>query len=117
MAPKKHLAFQLSWIKGEKGFRRKELLLVTVVGDSMEPTLRQGDVVLVDRAKAHVPDDGLYVLRVDGAMLVKRLNKLPGRRVGVTSDNEVYPSFEFDLASPPEDMAVLGRVVWFGREV
>lgn len=116
-APPKHLAFQSAWLRDETGLNPEDLLLVTVVGDAMEPTLKQGDVALVNRAKAHVPDDGLYVLRVDGAMLVKRLRKRPGRKVQVISDNEVYGSFDLDLADPPEDVAIIGRVVWLGREV
>ena len=83
----------------------------------MEPTLKQGDVVLVNRAKSHVPDDGLYVLLMDGTMLVKRLRKHPGRKVQVISDNEAYGSFDLNLADPPEDMSIVGRVFWFGREI
>jgi len=116
-APPKHLAFQSAWLRDKAGLNHEDLLLVTVVGDAMEPTLKQGDVVLVDRAKAHVPDDGLYVLLVDGTMLVKRLRKRPGRKVQVISDNEAYGSFDLDLADPPEDMSIIGRVVWFGREI
>lgn len=117
LVSEKYLAFQAAWIKGETRLNRKKLLLVTVVGDSMELTLKQGDVVLVDRTKANVPDDGLYVLRMDDTMLVKRLRKRPGRKVQVISDNEVYGSFDLDLADPPEDVAIIGRVVWLGREV
>jgi len=115
--PQKHLAFQLSWIKGKKGLSRKDLLLVTVVGDSMEPTLREGDVVLVDRSKSHVPEDGLYVLRVDNTMLVKRLHKLSYRTLRVICDNDAYGYFDFDVKGPPKDLRVLGKVVWIGREI
>ncbi|MEW5911973.1 MAG: helix-turn-helix transcriptional regulator [Thermodesulfobacteriota bacterium] len=116
-APPKHLAFQFAWLKDKTGLNPKDLFLVTVVGDAMEPTMKQGDVVLVNRAKAHVPGDGLYVLLMDGTMLVKRLRKRPGRKVQVISDNEAYGSFDLDLANPPDDMTIIGRVVWFGREI
>lgn len=115
--PKKHLAFLKAWVKAERGLHVPHLVLVTVVGDSMEPTLREGDVVLVDRSRVANYDDGLYVLRIDGAMLVKRLHRLPERRVQVTSDNAVYRPFELDLAAPPDDMEIIGRVVWVGRDM
>ncbi|MCB2192674.1 MAG: helix-turn-helix transcriptional regulator [Deltaproteobacteria bacterium] len=116
-APPQHLAFQSAWLRDKTGLNHEDLLLVTVVGDAMEPTLKQGDMVLVNRAKDQVPDDGLYVLLMDGTMLVKRLRKRPGRKVQVISDNEAYGSFDFDLADPPEDTTIVGRVVWFGREI
>ena len=56
-------------------------------------------------------------MRVDGTLLVKRLNKLPRWRSEVTKDNEAYRYFELDLANSPEDMVVVGRVTWIGREV
>ncbi|MCF8064421.1 MAG: helix-turn-helix domain-containing protein [Desulfarculaceae bacterium] len=116
-APPKHFAFQSAWLRDKTRLNHEDLLLVKVVGDAMVPTLNQGDVVLANRAKAHVPDDGLYVLLMDGTMLVKRLRKRPGRKVQVISDNEAYGSFDLDLADPPEDMTIIGRVVWFGREI
>jgi len=116
-APPKYLAFQSALLRDKAGLSHEDLVLVAVVGDAMEPTLKQGDVALLNRAKAHVPDDGLYVLLMDGTMLVKRLRKRPGRKVQVISDNEAYGSFDLDLADPPEDMSIIGRVVWFGREI
>lgn len=115
--PKKRQLFDLSWINNENEVNKKDLMLVAVVGDSMIPTLNQSDLVLVDGAKAHVPDDGLYVLRMDSALLVKRLRKRPGRKVQVMSDNEIYGSFDLNLAAPPEEMAVVGRVIWVGYKV
>lgn len=116
ITPKNRQLFDISWVNGGEDLNKEDLLLVTVVGDAMIPTLNQGDLVLVDRSKAHVPDDGLYVLDTDGALLVKRLRKRPGRRAQVLCDNEVYGSFDLDLASPPEEMSVVGRVVWTGRK-
>ncbi|MCF8042424.1 MAG: helix-turn-helix domain-containing protein [Desulfarculaceae bacterium] len=108
--------FNVSWINFENDLKVGNLLLVPVIGDAMVPSLNPGDLVLVDKTRSHVPDDGLYALSMDGDMLIKRLRKRPGRKVQVISDNEVYGSFEFDLASPPEEMSVVGRVIWMGRK-
>jgi len=55
----------------------------------MEPTLRSGELILVD-TKATQPREGIHVLRLDDALLVKRLHILPGRRLKVVSDNPIW---------------------------
>jgi hypothetical protein len=60
-----------------------------VRGESMEPTLRSGELILVD-TKATQPREGIHVLRLDDALLVKRLHILPGRRLKVVSDNPIW---------------------------
>lgn len=112
------LAFKRQWIHQELHANPADLYLIYVDGESMEPTLRPGDVILVDRRSAQaVPRDGIYVLRMDGSLLVKRLQRLPGRKVKVTSDNPAYEPFELALDTPGEDLAIIGRVVWSGRRM
>lgn len=112
------LAFKRQWIQQELHASPGDLYLIYVDGESMEPTLRPGDVILVDRRSAQaVPRDGIYVLRMDGSLLVKRLQRLPGRQVKVTSDNPAYEPFNLSLETPGEDLAIVGRVVWTGRRM
>ncbi|WP_275100104.1 S24 family peptidase [Sedimenticola hydrogenitrophicus] len=112
------LAFKRQWIQQELHASPGDLYLIYVDGESMEPTLRPGDVILVDRRSAQaVPRDGIYVLRMDGSLLVKRLQRLPGRQVKVTSDNPAYEPFNLSLEAPGEDLAIVGRVVWTGRRM
>lgn len=112
------LVFKRQWIHQELHANPADLYLIHVDGESMEPTLRPGDVILVDRRSAQaVPRDGIYVLRMDGSLLVKRLQRLPGKKVKVTSDNPAYEPFELPLDDPGDDMAIIGRVVWSGRRM
>lgn len=112
------LAFKRQWIHQELHANPADLYLIYVDGESMEPTLRPGDVILVDRRSAQaVPRDGIYVLRMDDSLLVKRLQRLPGRKVKVTSDNPAYEPFDLALEAPGEDLAIIGRVVWSGRRM
>lgn len=112
------LAFKRQWIQQELHASPGDLYLIYVDGESMEPTLRPGDVILVDRRSAEaVPRDGIYVLRMDGSLLVKRVQRLPGRQVKVTSDNPAYEPFNLSLETPGEDLAIVGRVVWAGRRM
>ena len=61
--------------------------------------------------------DGIYVLRMDGALLVKRLQRLPGGIIKVGSDNPLYDPFEIDLSKIGDTVSVIGRVVWTGRRL
>ena len=80
-------------------------------GDSMEPTIADGDQIVVDERDRRVTaTPAIFVLRLDGALLVKRVSRDAGG-LQVTSDNPDYPPFKV----PDADM--IGRVVWLARVV
>lgn len=112
----KGLAFRQDWIH-RKGCPPLSLSLITVVGDSMEPTLSDGDTVMICAAQDKPRDAALYVIRIDGDLLIKRLQRLPGQRIKVKSDNPAYGDYEIDLTSLPPDFKIIGRVVWIAREL
>lgn len=112
------LHFKEEWIRAELRVSPADLYLIFVDGESMEPTLRPGDIILVDRRDHAQRRDGIYVLRLDGTLLVKRLQKLPGGNIKVSSDNKSYDPFILKLEEMEgQDMAIIGRVVWVGRKV
>jgi phage repressor protein C with HTH and peptisase S24 domain len=115
-AGKPYLAFHPIWLKSVTGSRASQLSIIRVEGDSMAPTLNTGDDILVDLGDG--PErlrDGIYVLRVDGALLVKRLAIHPvGRRVTVQSDNPAYSDMP-DCGLDQIDC--IGRVIWAGRKI
>lgn len=109
------VGFDPRWLRRITG-GSDDLSIIEVRGDSMSPTLDDGDEILVDGSMAaRRVRDGIYVLRMDGALLVKRLSPDPaGRRIAVRSDNPAYPSWE-DCA--PDSIDLVGRVVWAGRRI
>lgn len=112
------LQFSEVWIKRELRAAPSDLYLVYVDGESMEPTLRSGDVILLDRRATKPDREGIYILRMDGMLLVKRLQGLPGGMIKVASDNPAYESFTVRLAEMQgKNFAILGRVVWSGRRM
>lgn len=113
-----YLAFKRDWLRAELNATAVDLYLIEVDGESMEPTLRPGDIILIDRRNAgNVPRDGVYVLRLNGSLLVKRLQRMPGHTVRVSSDNHAYEPFMLAMDAPADDMAIVGRVVWSGRRM
>ena len=113
--PRSHLAFDSKWLR-RLARDPKQLSTILVQGDSMLPTLSDGDEILVDRADASARlRDGIYVLRIDGALMVKRLALSPvGGRVTIKSDNPDYPSWP---DCPLKDVDLVGRVIWVGRKI
>ncbi|MEH3106193.1 MAG: peptidase S24 [Sphingomonas fennica] len=92
------------------------LSLIRVEGASMEPQIRDGDHILVDRRDgADRLRDGVYVLRLDDRLVVKRVVLGPVRgRVDIVSDNPAFPSWPGTAVA---DLAVIGRVRWSGGVV
>jgi hypothetical protein len=114
-SPQAILAFQSTWVRSVASGRPEALSVIQVEGDSMLPTLADGDNILVDTDDRERLRDGIYVLRTDDALLVKRLSVNPAtRRLAIRSDNDAYPSWD---DCDPATVAVIGRVVWVGRRL
>jgi phage repressor protein C with HTH and peptisase S24 domain len=109
-------AFDERWLKALTASAPAKLSIVRVEGDSMAPTLNAGDDILVDLGDAADRlRDGIYVLRIDDSVVVKRLALNPmGRRVTVQSDNPAYSDWP-DCGL--DEINCIGRVIWSGRRI
>ena len=93
------------------GLAGRPLSMVVARGDSMLPTIADGDEVLVDGSDRRPgARAAIYVLRRDGTLAVKRLRLARGA-VEIVSDNPAYPAERV----PAEAVEVIGRVVWLAR--
>lgn len=98
--------FSARWLR-QQGLKASQLSAIVVAGDSMEPLLRDGDEILVDRTPRPLRD-GIHVVRVGETLLVKRVQTgVPGRIV-LESENPAYRPIEL----APDEVDILGRVVW-----
>ena len=85
---------------------------VNVVGDSMEPTLHDGDIVFIDREKKDFRKGGVYTVATPHGIFVKRLQIRVDGQVDIISDNGDYPA----QTIPAEEVGIIGKVVGvFGR--
>lgn len=108
------IEFMEDWLR--RSIRRdpRSLALLECWGDSMEPTIKDGDILMIDTAARDVLSGRIYVLQVDGELRVKRVEKRIAGPVLVVSDNDRYPVEELS-ADQVERLRVVGEVVWFGR--
>src|SRR3546814_4855773 len=100
------------WLRG-LGADPRALSIIRVAGDSMAPTLSDGDDISVDGGDAAGRlRDGIYVLRMDDALMVKRIARAPGPgRIAGSRGNPHYRSWD-DL--PMAAVRLVGRGVWTG---
>jgi len=111
-----HLSFRADWVHNALGVPVTSLALINVTGDSMEPTLSEGDLILIDMSYRGVKDNAVYVLQLNGALLVKRIqHKLDGSVI-VKSDNVIYEPERIG-SEAVDSLNVIGRVVWCGRRM
>ncbi len=105
---KGYLGFNTRWLRDQQLMADK-LAVIEVQGDSMEPTLHDADIVLLDMRTLELRDGDIYTLRREDELLVKRLRK-QGPNWLIVSDNIGYPVEPLD-----DSVSVVGRVVWLGR--
>jgi phage repressor protein C with HTH and peptisase S24 domain len=111
-----HLTLSREWLARE-GIASKDLIGIYARGDSMEPSIKSGDSLLIDRESNVIGSDGgIYVINYEGELFVKRVQKLLDGRIAVTSDNKNHMSIEISKHDL-ERLKIIGRVVWFGRKM
>jgi phage repressor protein C with HTH and peptisase S24 domain len=102
------IAFRAAWVKQRLNTESRDLILIEVVGDSMAPTAEDSDLILANLAEPRFRQDGIYLLRHDDGLAVKRIQRRPDGKLLVRSDN---PKYEAMVVS---NVKIIGRVVWIG---
>lgn len=94
----------------------KDMVLMRVEGDSMQPEIMDGDVVLLDKGKTDIRIGRIFAVGFEEAIYLKRIDLLPGKVV-LKSVNPEYPPVELDVRGQVADLfRVIGQVLWVGRE-
>ncbi len=110
-----HLAFKSIWLQ-KRRLNPRFLTVIDAVGDSMHPTISNGDVLLVDLRQKEPVDNRIFVLRMDDQLYAKRLHTRPNHVVNIHSDNPLSPPFEVNLEDS-NGVSIIGRVVWAGKDL
>lgn len=106
-----YIGFDAAWLRTQWNLIPNELFTLPTMGESMEPTVKAGEFLLCSASEHHrKPGDGIYVIRLDGNILVKRLQPIPGGKLLITSDNPIYKPYEISL-NDGVDFLILGKVM------
>ena len=92
------------------------LRLITISGDSMAPTLEDGDMVMVDTGRTSPSPPGIFVLNDGVGLVAKRVDAVPNsfpQQLRLSSDNPAYSNYQRRI----DEVRILGRVVWFARSL
>lgn len=106
--------FQRTWLKSLMRGHFDDLFVARGEGDSMQPTLLDGDFVLVDTSQKQInKQDRIWCVSYGDLGMIKRVRKMPDGGYNILSDNPaVSPIHAYD-----DEMFVIGRVIWIGRRM
>jgi phage repressor protein C with HTH and peptisase S24 domain len=108
--------FSEAWVRTVLRRNPQDLAIIEAAGDSMEPTIRDGDVLMLDTAVADLVSGRIYVVDLGGELLVKRIQRRLNGSLLVLSDNERYPPEELQ-PSDAAPLRIVGEVVWHARAI
>jgi phage repressor protein C with HTH and peptisase S24 domain len=106
-------SFRKDWLS-KKG-KARDMVLMDIFGNSMEPELKEGDTVLIDQSQKAVLAGAIYAVGFDDTIVVKRLEKRPKELV-LLSENERYPMMRF-RDDEMDNVRIIGKVIWVCREM
>jgi len=94
-----------------------KMVLMRVDGDSMEPEIHHGDVVLIDQSQTTPRAGAMFAVGVEDLVYIKMVDALPGKII-LKSSNETYAPLEIDARGDLADgIRIVGKAIWLGREL
>jgi phage repressor protein C with HTH and peptisase S24 domain len=114
--PTEFIGFRHDWLRATFQPDPSALILEIAVGESMEPDIRDGDLLLVDTTDRTFRNFGIYVIEARGERLVKRVQRKFDGSLILISDNTRYQP-ECIPADLAKEVHVVGRVIWRGGQI
>lgn len=120
LPPIDHLAFSKTWLL-QNGIQPSACVLINARGQSMEPSIYDGDLVMIDRRKRDIRSGRIYVYNHPGdGTRIKRLELVPNAAIIIRSDNPNQKEFapEYITAESMNDISqnIVGEVIWSGHK-
>lgn len=111
----RHYAFRSEWIRS-KG-NAQAMVLMRVAGDSMEPEIKDKDVVLIDTSNMTPQPGRMFAVAVEDLVYLKKVDAEPGKLI-LSSANPAYAALEIDARGDRSTgIRIIGRAVWVGRDL
>lgn len=108
------IPFALDWLRDIHRGPISHLKIVRGRGDSMEPTIRDGDLVLIDTSRRRLDEqDVVWAISYGDLGMIRRLRQMPDGGVQLMPDNAVVrPTEAYD-----GELHIMGRIIWIGRRM
>ncbi len=90
----------------DKKIISKNLDAINVIGDSMEPTIKDGSIIFIDRNEKNISNGGIFVINTPSGVFVKRLKIKTSGDIEIISDNTIYPSESVKT----DEIEIIGKV-------
>ena len=105
------IAFDKRYLQFVVGHNFEHYSLITAVGDSMQPTIKDGDLLMIDDSIKEIRPNKIFVIRQGSKFRVKRLRTEITGETLIISDNTSYPVETMD-----KETEIIGQVVWNGNK-
>lgn len=110
---KEFYSFRKDWLR-TKG-NANDMVLMDIVGNSMEPELKDGDTVLIDQSQRSILAGAIYAVGLSDIIVIKRLEKRP-QELLLLSENKMYPIMRLE-GDEMNRVRIIGKVLWACREL
>jgi phage repressor protein C with HTH and peptisase S24 domain len=112
----RHLTFDPFFVESW-GIPPERVEAVINRGDSNEPTIRDGAIVLIDRGDRKLREKPMFAFRTPDGVRLKRFQKLMDGSARLVSDNQALYAPEVISPADFEQLRVVGRAFWTGMEI
>ena len=85
----------------------KNIEIINVCGDSMEPELDDEDKIFIDRNKVTISEKDIFVVNTSDGVFVKRLKLTSKQNIELVSSNKTYDN----ISVPIDNLGVIGKVI------
>ncbi len=105
-------AFRKDWLRAVASSVSK-IVLMTVEGESMTPTISDGDTVMVDMGRTRIKSGSIFAIGIDATVIIKRLEYLVNGRIRIISDNrQEYAPYDAEA----KEIRIIGEVIWCAKQ-
>lgn len=91
------------------------LFAMTIECDSMYPEIKSGSLIIGNKNETDPTTDGLYVVRIDNVLRMKQIQRLPSRRLLLSTINPKFNEMEVSMEN--NDFEIIGRIIWRGSKL